>query len=98
MRIHTVGHGTSTQQKFVGLLAEAGVHSVTDVRRFPGSRKHPDFARAALETELPPQGVEYRWLELLGGRRRLSPPIRGGGLSSSGPTPRIRGRRIFQRG
>lgn len=73
MRIHTVGHGTSTRQELIGLLAEAGVLAVVDVRRFPGSHKHPELARGPLETELPTQGVEYHWLEALGGRRRLSP-------------------------
>jgi uncharacterized protein (DUF488 family) len=44
---------------------------VVDVRRFPGSRRHPHLAREELERTLPALGVGYRWEgETLGGRRR----------------------------
>lgn len=44
---------------------------LVDVRRFPGSRTHPDVAREALAGWLPERGISYRWVEALGGRRRL---------------------------
>lgn len=69
----TVGHGTASQQKLAALLRGAGVHSVVDVRRFPGSRRHPHVARERLQTWLPSAGVAYRWEERLGGRRRREP-------------------------
>lgn len=39
---------------------------LADVRRFPGSRRHPHFSKEALERELP---LEYAHFEDLGGRR-----------------------------
>jgi uncharacterized protein (DUF488 family) len=47
--------------------------AIIDVRRFPGSRRHPQFMREAMEQWLPASGIEYRWEERLGGRRRGIP-------------------------
>lgn len=69
----TVGHGTAAQGEFSTLLAEAGVARVVDVRRYPGSRKHPHMAREALEQWLPSVGIEYTGEPRLGGRRKLEP-------------------------
>src|SRR5690606_4663415 len=68
----TVGHGEATQEAFTVLLTGAGVRSLVDVRRFPGSRRHPHMAAAELERWLPAAGVDYRWEPRLGGRRRKS--------------------------
>jgi len=43
------------------------------VRRFPGSRRHPQYAEAALSATLAEHGIAYRWLPALGGRRRPLP-------------------------
>jgi uncharacterized protein (DUF488 family) len=67
----TVGHGTLGQAPFLRLLAGAGITSVVDVRRFPGSRRHPHFAADAMSHWLPAAGIGYRWEPRLGGRRRL---------------------------
>ncbi|QNN54021.1 DUF488 family protein [Nocardioides mesophilus] len=67
----TVGHGEATQTQLTDLLAGAGVGLVVDVRRFPGSRRHPHFARAEMEQWLPASGIGYRWEPRLGGRRRV---------------------------
>ncbi len=69
----TVGHGTRDRGSFAALLTGAGVDLVVDVRRFPGSRIHPDVRREALEEWLPAAGIGYRWDDRLGGRRRLPP-------------------------
>jgi uncharacterized protein (DUF488 family) len=69
----TVGHGTLGTDDLAGLLREAGVDLVVDIRRFPGSRRHPHLARDRLAADLPPHGVEYRWEERLGGRRAVPP-------------------------
>ncbi|HVL99675.1 MAG TPA: DUF488 domain-containing protein [Egibacteraceae bacterium] len=66
----TVGHGTLDEDALAALLTAAGVAAVVDVRRFPGSRRHPQFRREALADWLPRHGVAYRWEETLGGRRR----------------------------
>jgi uncharacterized protein (DUF488 family) len=69
----TVGHGADDRARLATRLATAGVRSVVDVRRFPGSRRNPDVAHDALAGWLPEAGVGYRWEERLGGRRRLPP-------------------------
>lgn len=52
---------------------------MVDVRRFPGSRRQPHFARDALEHSLPERGIDYRHLIELGGRRRPGPSSPNGG-------------------
>jgi uncharacterized protein (DUF488 family) len=65
----TVGHGTLAADEFAELLTGAGIEIVVDVRRFPGSRRHPHFRREVMAEWLDAAGVEYRWEERLGGRR-----------------------------
>src|SRR5580700_7812681 len=69
----TYGHGTEPAERTIGLLREAGVSSLVDIRTAPGSRRHPQFARAALEEWLPAASIAYRWEKRLGGFRRPSP-------------------------
>jgi uncharacterized protein (DUF488 family) len=72
--ILTVGHSTHPIERFAALLEGAGVEMIADVRRFPGSRRHPQFAREALDATLGRAGIAYEWLgEELGGRRRARP-------------------------
>jgi uncharacterized protein (DUF488 family) len=49
------------------------IELVADVRRFPGSRRLPQFDSAALERTLATSGIAYRWFPALGGRRRADP-------------------------
>jgi uncharacterized protein (DUF488 family) len=72
-RLLTVGHGTAEAEAFAALLRDAGVEMVVDVRRFPGSRRNPQFNRGELERWLSDHGIAYRWEQRLGGRRRGSP-------------------------
>jgi uncharacterized protein (DUF488 family) len=39
------------------------------VRRYPASRRHPQFTREALSAGLHAAGIAYEWLPELGGRR-----------------------------
>lgn len=55
------------------MLDRNGVEAVADVRRFPGSRRLPQYARPALNAALRERGVAYRWIPTLGGRRRPLP-------------------------
>jgi uncharacterized protein (DUF488 family) len=71
MPLLTVGHGPEDRDRLGARLTGAGVASLVDIRRFPGSRNNPDVGRAALEEWLPAAGIGYRWDERLGGRRRL---------------------------
>ena len=73
MMLLTYGHGTDSAERTVATLAAAGVSSLVDIRTAPGSRRHPQFARAALEEWLPGAGIGYRWEKRLGGFRRPGP-------------------------
>ena len=65
--IYSVGHSVVPLEEFVALVTGAGIDLIADIRRFPRSRRHPHFARANLERELP---IGYEWLgEELGGFR-----------------------------
>ena len=78
--IRTVGHGTADADELGELLRGAGVTEVVDVRRFPGSRRHPQFGADAMAAWLPEHEVGYRHLEPLGGRRKLAPESPNVGL------------------
>lgn len=69
----TYGHGTETAERTAEILRAAGVSSLVDIRTAPGSRRNPQFARAAIEEWLPAAGIAYRWDKRLGGFRRPSP-------------------------
>jgi uncharacterized protein (DUF488 family) len=71
--VTTVGHGTRPLEELVETLRGAGVTTLVDVRRFPGSRRNPQFNRSAVEAALEAAGIEYRHEEELGGRRSGEP-------------------------
>jgi uncharacterized protein (DUF488 family) len=71
--VWTLGHSTRPIEAFLGLLADYRLEAVADVRRFPGSRRQPQYAQAALRDSLAARGIAYRWLPALGGRRRPRP-------------------------
>jgi uncharacterized protein (DUF488 family) len=71
--VHTIGHSTRTLDDFLALLRAHGIDAIADVRRHPGSRRHPHFARDALAASLADEGLGYRWMPELGGRRRARP-------------------------
>lgn len=71
-QLYTIGHSTHALDEFLGLLARHGIEALVDIRRYPGSRKHPHFNRDNLAAALPRAGVEYHWFEALGGRRKGS--------------------------
>jgi uncharacterized protein (DUF488 family) len=64
-----VGHSTRSEAEFLELLAKHQIEGVADVRRYPGSRRMPQFGSEALAASLKVQGLEYLWLPGLGGRR-----------------------------
>src|SRR5204862_4874095 len=68
--IYTIGHSTRTIDDFIELLSRNGVRQLGDVRTIPKSRRHPHFAREALEATLPAAGVAYRHFPGLGGLRK----------------------------
>jgi uncharacterized protein (DUF488 family) len=68
--IFTVGHSTHPIERFLALLGGAGLEAIADVRRFPGSRRNPQFGADALAESLRSEGIDYEsFREELGGRR-----------------------------
>jgi len=71
VHLFTVGHSTRTLQKLISLLKEHGVQVLVDVRRWPSSKRNPQYNRGELQRSLETEGIEYVWLgEELGGYRR----------------------------
>jgi uncharacterized protein (DUF488 family) len=70
-QIFTVGHSTHPAERFVALLRAHDVALLCDVRRFPASRRNPQFNAGALGDSLAAAGIAYEpFGEELGGRRR----------------------------
>lgn len=67
--VFTIGHSTHSLDSFLALLVQREIEALVDIRRFPGSRKHPHFNRDSLAADLPKSSRAYHWLEALGGRR-----------------------------
>jgi uncharacterized protein (DUF488 family) len=67
--VFTIGHGTRSADELVACLDDAGVQTLVDVRRYPSSRRHPQFNRTALVDTLERAGIAYRHAVELGGRR-----------------------------
>lgn len=68
--IHTIGHSTRTIDVFTELLRAHGIELLVDVRRFPASRRHPQFNREPLAESLNADGIGYLWRGDLGGFRK----------------------------
>lgn len=71
--VWTVGHGTRPADELVSVLRDAGVLTLVDVRRFPGSRHNPQFNQPELTAVLEEGGIAYRHAVELGGRRSGEP-------------------------
>ena len=67
--IWTVGHSTRSSEEFLKILAAGPIKLVADVRRFPGSRRYPQFNQEAMSEWLAEAGIAYRHFVDLGGRR-----------------------------
>lgn len=83
----TIGHSTLGIEAFLRALQDNGVRTLVDVRRFPGSRRHPQFSQAALFRSLEEVGISGVWREGLGGRREAVP----GSVNTGWKNERFRG-------
>lgn len=70
---HTIGHSTRTIETFIGLLNEHLIELVIDVRRWPASKRNPQFQRDSLAKSLAERGLSYLWRGDLGGFRKPAP-------------------------
>lgn len=68
--VWTIGHSTRSIEQFVAVLQHYRIEAVADVRRFPGSRRLPQFGSEALQASLARHGIAYELITELGGRRR----------------------------
>lgn len=71
--IYTIGHSTRSIEEFLELLLSFKIKVLADIRRLPGSRKYPQFNQDQLKKSLEENGIEYLYIEDLGGRRKVSP-------------------------
>lgn len=72
--IWTIGHSNREFPRFLDLLRGSSIDFLADVRRFPGSLRHPQFGREAFEPALREAGIGYQHFEGLGGRRGRARP------------------------
>jgi uncharacterized protein (DUF488 family) len=70
MKLWTVGHSNRAWDAFLALLQAQSIGALADVRRFPSSRKHPQFNGEPMARALAEAGIEYLPLPELGGRRQ----------------------------
>ena len=68
-RIWTIGHSTLPATQFLALLKASDIESLADVRRFPSSRRHPQFNLEPLAASLAAAQISYQHFPELGGRR-----------------------------
>ena len=68
--IWTIGHSNHAWEHFQSLLERQSIKALADVRRFPGSRKHPQFGGDAMADTLRKAGIDYTHYQALGGRRQ----------------------------
>lgn len=54
--IYTIGHSTRTIEEFLELLFSFNIKEAADIRKFPGSRKYPQFNQDSLK-----QSLEKKW-------------------------------------
>ena len=69
LSIWTVGHSSRELSDFLQALASEQIEAIADVRRFPGSRRYPQFGGEALREALHQEGIAYQHFPELGGRR-----------------------------
>jgi uncharacterized protein (DUF488 family) len=65
----TIGHSTLPIESFLRALKESDCTLLVDVRRHPGSRRHPQYSQQQLFAFLEEAGIHAVWREGLGGRR-----------------------------
>jgi uncharacterized protein (DUF488 family) len=71
--IWTIGHSTRTFEEFMSLLNVWQIQHVIDIRRFPGSKRFPQYNKDVLSAALLENDIQYTHIESLGGRRNPHP-------------------------
>jgi uncharacterized protein (DUF488 family) len=68
----TIGHSNRTLEAFIGLLREADIALVADIRTIPKSRTNPQFDKNTLPGALAAVAISYEHMAALGGLRGRS--------------------------
>lgn len=80
--LYTIGHSNRTYDELVSTLRAWRVTTLVDIRHFTRSRSNPQFNEAALRPRLARDGITYRAIPDLGGRRgrsKTADPARNAG-------------------
>lgn len=72
MDIYTIGHSTHDKTNFLDMLRVADIEVLVDIRRYPASRKNPQYNQKEFKDWLETNEIEYIYEPLLGGRRKKS--------------------------
>jgi uncharacterized protein (DUF488 family) len=84
-QLFSIGHSNQPLDRFLDLLSQHEIEALVDIRRFPGSRKYPHWSKENLAAAVQEAGIEYHWIEALGGRRPSNPtPSPNLGLRNEG--------------
>ena len=67
--IFTIGHSNRSLDEFVRILKRWEIEALLDIRSYPRSVRNPQFDREKLRALFPGLGIEYTWVQELGGMR-----------------------------
>jgi uncharacterized protein (DUF488 family) len=74
LNFYTVGHSNRSTEELIRLLTAAGIKTLADIRRHPGSQRFPQFDAETLRGALEAAGIIYHLAgHHLGGRRETRP-------------------------
>ena len=82
--VWTCGHSNVPAQALLDALKGAGIEVLCDIRRFPMSRRNPQFNHDAMAASLAEAGIEYQHWPSLGGRRSPAQDTTNLGLRDPG--------------
>jgi hypothetical protein len=71
----SIGHSNRSIDDFTSLLTAGGITCVVDVRSSPYSRRHPQFNRESIKTDLQLAGIQYLYLGDSLGARHSRPSV-----------------------
>jgi uncharacterized protein (DUF488 family) len=83
MTIYTIGHSTRPLEAFFALLTRERINGLVDVRRYPVSRRHPQFSRDRLVDACAAREITYTHVPDLGGHRTPLPASPNAGIRNA---------------
>jgi uncharacterized protein (DUF488 family) len=88
VRVYTVGHSNRTLDELIRILKTNDIKMLLDIRSYPFSRRHPQFAKESLREAVIEQDIQYHWAgRQLGGMRKVT----NAGVHSALPTAGLQG-------